>query len=96
MTKRKMKRKKNGKLIFEIGDNQVMAVKKILNHWKIKKQILIKKEKMHEAKFLSLNINKAKRELNWKPKLSLNQTIGFTIDWYKSFFESKEMQKLTS
>ena len=24
--------KKNGKLIFEIGDNQVMAVKKILNH----------------------------------------------------------------
>ena len=50
---------------------------------------------MHEAKFLSLNINKAKRELNWKPKLSLNQTIGFTIDWYKSFFEAKKMQKLT-
>ena len=74
----------------------ITIVNKILNHWKIKKQILIKKEKMHEAKFLSLNINKAKRELNWKPKLSLNQTIGFTIDWYKSFFESKEMQKLTS
>ena len=76
--------------------NVITIVKKILNHWKIKKQIIIKKEKMHEAKFLSLNINKAKRELNWKPKLSLNQTIGFTIDWYKSFFESKEMQKLTS
>ena len=68
----------------------ITIVKKILNHWKIKKQILIKKEKMHEAKFLSLNINKAKRELNWKPKLSLNQTIGFTIDWYKSFLSLKK------
>ena len=55
-----------------------------------------KKEKMHEAKFLSLNINKAKRELNWKPKLSLNQTVSFTIDWYKNFFEAKKMQNFSS
>ena len=76
--------------------NVITIVKKILNHWKIKKQIIIKKEKMHEAKFLSLNINKAKRELNWKPKLSLNQTVSFTIDWYKNFFEAKKMQNFSS
>ena len=51
---------------------------------------------MHEAKFLSLNINKAKRELNWKPKLSLNQTINFTVDWYKNFFEDQKMQDLST
>ena len=76
--------------------NVITIVKKILNHYKIKKQIIIKKEKMHEAKFLSLNINKAKRELNWKPKLSLNQTVSFTIDWYKNFFEAKKMQNFSS
>jgi CDP-glucose 4,6-dehydratase len=76
--------------------NVITIVKKILTHWEIKKKIIIKKEKMHEAKFLSLNINKAKKELNWRPKLSLDQTIGFTIDWYKSFFEAKKMQNFSS
>ena len=51
---------------------------------------------MHEAKFFSLNINKAKREINWKPKLSLNQTINFTVDWYKNFFEDQKMQDLST
>lgn len=76
--------------------NVITIVKKILTHWEIKKKIIIKKEKMHEAKFLSLNINKAKKELNWRPKLSLDQTIKFTIDWYKSFFEAKKMQNFSS
>ena len=64
-----------------------------------RKNLKIKTEnnkKFHEAKFLSLNINKAKKELNWRPKLSLDQTIGFTIDWYKSFFEAKKMQNFSS
>ena len=39
---------------------------------------------------------KNKRELNWKPKLSLNQTVSFTIDWYKSFFEVQKMQNFSS
>ena len=50
---------------------------------------------MHEAKLLSLNINKVKKELNWQPKLSLDQTINFTVDWYKKYFE-KNMQSVTS
>lgn len=76
--------------------NVITIVKKILTYWPIQKKIIIKKEKMHEAKFLSLNINKAKRELNWKPKLSLNQTINFTVDWYKNFFEDQKMQDLST
>ena len=30
------------------------------------------------------NIKKAKKELNWKPKLSFKETIELTVDWYKS------------
>ena len=76
--------------------NVITIVQKILTHWPIEKKIEIKKEKMHEAKFLSLNINKAKKELKWKPKLTLSQTVEFTIDWYKSFFKAKDMENFSS
>jgi CDP-glucose 4,6-dehydratase len=39
----------------------------------------------HEAKFLALDINKAKYKLNWSPVLSIKETIEFTIDWYKRY-----------
>ncbi len=37
----------------------------------------------HEARFLGLDISKAKSELRWRPVLSLEQTIELTIDWYR-------------
>ena len=49
----------------------------------------------HESKFLSLNIDKAKKELNWSPRLTLNQTISLTVKWYKSFFRKEDMKKIT-
>ena len=57
--------------------------------------IINKGESFHEAKLLSLNIFKAKKELNWKPRLNLKQTINFTIDWYKSYFDKKDMVSFT-
>ncbi len=37
----------------------------------------------HEAGMLQLDINKAKKELNWQPKLTSREAIRWTIDWYK-------------
>lgn len=42
---------------------------------------------LHEAKFLALDINKAKYQLNWNPALSFKQTMKFTVDWYKKYNE---------
>ena len=42
---------------------------------------------------MSLNIQKAKKELMWKPKLSLNETIEMTVEWYKDYFEKKILKK---
>ncbi len=42
-------------------------------------------EAIHEAKLLALDINKAKFKLNWKSVLSINETIEFTLDWYKNY-----------
>jgi CDP-glucose 4,6-dehydratase len=43
------------------------------------------KEKLHEAQLLSLDITKAKTELGWNPLLDLDQTISYTVDWYKRY-----------
>lgn len=43
------------------------------------------KAKLHEATLLSLNINKAKTQLNWHPKLDIKETVKYTVDWYKNY-----------
>ncbi len=40
-------------------------------------------DQLHEAGLLKLDISRAKNELNWVPKLSAKEAIGWTIDWYK-------------
>ena len=41
-------------------------------------------------------ITKAKKELKWKPKLSIDHCISLTVDWYKKVLTSKEtVQQIT-
>jgi len=40
-------------------------------------------DKLHEAGLLKLNINRAKKELKWEPKLKSEEAIKWAIDWYK-------------
>jgi CDP-glucose 4,6-dehydratase len=44
----------------------------------------------HEAGLLQLDISKALSELNWRPKLDSNQTLHYTMGWYKEFFYNKK------
>ena len=82
--------KKNCKKVSEI-------VKLLISEWgDTKNKIIVKKnKKFHESHLLSLNINKAKKELNWQPRLTLNETIKFTVDWYKSYFLNKEVEDIS-
>jgi CDP-glucose 4,6-dehydratase len=41
----------------------------------------------HEAQFLRLNCDKARRQLGWHPALNLDQTIAWTIEWYRRFYD---------
>lgn len=38
----------------------------------------------HEASLLILNSNKAKSHLGWRSKLNFEDSVGWTINWYKS------------
>ena len=69
----------------------------IVKNWPSSKTIIKKdkRKKFKEAKLLSLQINKAKKELNWQPKLNLKETINLTTSWYQAYFKKKDMSELT-
>ena len=52
--------------------------------WKIKKT-----NKFYESSLLQLNNSKAKKILNWRAKLNINETIDFVVEWYKNFNSNK-------
>ena len=78
--------------------NVRFITKLIFKNWK-KPNLKIsidRKRIYHESKFLSLNILKAKKELNWEPRLSLVETFKLTTDWYKFYFDNKNIENFTS
>ena len=46
---------------------------------------------VHEHKLLNLDVTKAYTLLNWQPKLTLEESIKFTVDWYKEALVQKDM-----
>ncbi len=57
--------------------------------------VVSKKDDLHEAGLLMLNIDKAKKVLNWHPTLSADETIKNTINWYKRFYNNEDMLEFT-
>ena len=50
----------------------------------------------YESGLLKLNCDKAMMLLNWQAKLSFEETVELTIDWYKYYFENpKNISALT-
>ena len=60
-------------------------LKKIKNKWPIIKWSIKKNNQFYESSLLQLDTLKANRVLNWKARLSLNETIGFLVNWYKNY-----------
>lgn len=49
----------------------------------------------HEARLLKLDSAKAKSELNWLPKLSLDEAVRLTTEWYRGYKDEKDLVELT-
>lgn len=47
----------------------------------------------HEARFLKLDISKAKDKLNWTPKWNLESTIKRIVDWNEAFNRQEDMRQ---
>lgn len=46
---------------------------------------------LHEAHLLMLNIEKAKKELNWHPIWNADTAIKETVEWYRRFYAKEKM-----
>jgi CDP-glucose 4,6-dehydratase len=53
-------------------------------------------EHPHETSLLKLDIDKAKTQLNWKPKLNLPDSLMLTTEWFLGFKENQDLTELTS
>ena len=40
---------------------------------------------MAEAGLLFLDIDKADKQINWRPKLNINATVDYICEWYKNY-----------
>jgi len=74
------------------------TVKFLLNKIKkylpnVKWKILKNKNKFFEAGLLNLNSNKTLKIIKWKNILNFDQSVLFTADWYKYYFNNKNMYK---
>jgi CDP-glucose 4,6-dehydratase len=71
---------------------------KLMNQWGINDEAacaLDDSVQPHEAQLLKLDSSKAKYRLNWSQTLTLDQTLGWTVDWYQAFMNHADMYKFT-
>ena len=54
-------------------------------NWKIKKE-----NKFKENNLLHLNSKKSKKYLEWMTVLDFDNSIKFTVDWYKHYLKNKK------
>ena len=50
----------------------------------------------HEAHLLKLDASKARRELGWRPRLGLAETLRWTVDWYRGHHGGASARELVA
>lgn len=51
--------------------------------------------RVHETQILKLDSSKAKYKLGWSPKLDIDQTIKWTMEWYKGYYNGDQMKNFS-
>lgn len=51
---------------------------------------------LHEAHTLKLDSTKARSELHWRPRLTLESALEWSVDWYKAWQSGCDMQRFSS
>ena len=67
------------------------VIYKLIGILGVNKKVFIKfDKKIKETELLSLKTYKSKRNLKWKTKLSLNQSLEIIADWYSCYINDKK------
>lgn len=82
---------------FNFGPNEDSVLKvsevasRVVKYYGKGEIVVSKKDNLHEAGLLMLNIDKAKKVLNWQPVYTADAAIEKTVLWYKMFYEKNDM-----
>lgn len=82
---------------FNFGPEQesvltvVDVAQRAVNYWGKGEVVIHKKDNLHEAELLMLNIEKAKNILGWQPVYHADEAVLQTIEWYKHFYNGDDM-----
>lgn len=81
----------NGESIISVEE----VTKRLIKYWGNGTYKIIQSNgnDVHEANLLNLDISKAKFNLQWKPKWSIDEAIEKTVEWYKNY-KSENMYAL--
>jgi len=95
----------NGKQLaegFNFGPKEESVLKvsevaqKLVENYGKGEVVVHKKDDLHEANLLMLNIDKAKNILDWAPAYAASKAISETVEWYKHFYnQDTDMYKFT-
>ena len=85
---------------FGPNEDSVLTVadvaKLVVAAYKKGEVVVHKRDDLHEAGLLMLNVEKAARELDWHPTWTAEKAIKETVDWYRRFYAGEEMGGFTS
>ena len=79
---------------FNFGPNEDSVLRvadvaqKVIEFYGKGEVVIHKRDNLHEAGLLMLNIDKAKKVLNWCPTYKSEQAIEKTVEWYKRFYRN--------
>jgi CDP-glucose 4,6-dehydratase len=49
----------------------------------------------HEARYLKLDVSKAKSRLGWYPRMTLETSLEAIVDWHRSFVAQADMRRVS-
>lgn len=75
--------------------HQILEVAEQVMGRKLDYDLLVDTNKQHEAKFLAVDASKVKHAIGWQPRFSFQQSIEYTINWYKAYLEQANMVDYT-
>ena len=79
------------KSVFTVGEMARLAVT-CYGQGSVRVQ---RRDNLHEATLLTLDITKARRRLGWIPSYTAAQAVAATVEWYKRFYAGEEMSSFT-
>lgn len=70
-------------------------VEQMTKRWGEGASFRVERDGPHEARYLSLDCAKARAELDWQPRLSLDRGLEWVIDWHRAQLDGDNMRRVT-